>query len=87
MKEKKPKKDIRADVKWFQETIGPNRKIHLRVIHWICDGVDSGPKLEKRSFFKKKDGTFSEMGTCKGLNKADLEFVVSNWEELKMFFQ
>lgn len=86
-REKKEKPNIVADVKAvLREDAGDNRKVQLRVVHWIADGKDTGAKLEKRSFFKKKDGGFSDMGSAKGFNKTDLEYIVGNWEELKMFF-
>lgn len=87
-REKKPKVNITADVKAVLiNDEGDNRKVQLRVVHWIVDGKDTGAKLEKRSFFKKKEGGFSDSGSAKGFNKTDLEYIIQNWEELKMFFQ
>lgn len=83
----KPKVDIKADVKVvLAETLRDNSKIQLRVVNWIAEGKDTGAKFEKRSFFKKQDGSFSEQGSCKGLNKADIELLIANWDELKVFF-
>lgn len=86
-KEKKPKPIITADIKAvLDEKINERGKTQIRIVHWIVDGRDTGAKYEKRSFFKKKDETFSDFGSCKGLNKSDMEFIISNWEEIKLFF-
>lgn len=58
----------------------------FRVVHWIVDGKDYGPQLEKRDYFKDKDGN-EKMGKLKGLKKDDLDFLASNWDEVMGFFR
>jgi hypothetical protein len=54
----------------------------LRIVRWIIDGKDTGALLEKRNFFSTKDGD-EKMGKAKGMNLADLNHIIQNWEEIK----
>lgn len=58
---------------------GSNR---LRIVRWIVDGKDTGALLEKRNFFSGKEGD-EKMGKAKGMNLADLTFIVQNWKEIE----
>ncbi|MBV9080171.1 MAG: hypothetical protein JO102_03515 [Elusimicrobia bacterium] len=58
---------------------GANR---LRVVRWIVDGKDTGALLEKRNFYMSKGGE-EKMGKAKGLNHADVSFIVDNWKEIE----
>ncbi len=86
MKTKKPKPTISAEVQTVLRETNGKQKTQLRIVKWIVDGLKTGAKLEKRSFFKKKDGTFSDLGSAKGLTKEEIEFVIANWSEISMFF-
>ena len=54
----------------------------LRIVRWIVDGKDTGALLEKRNFYTTKDGE-ERMGKAKGMNRADLNYIVQNWNELQ----
>jgi len=81
----KPRDNIREEVKSvLRESERKNQRTQLRVVHWIINEKDTGPKLEKRTFFLK-DGA-PKTGKCVGLNGDDMRFIVSNWEEISHFF-
>jgi hypothetical protein len=54
----------------------------IRVVRWIVDGKDTGALLEKRSFFKTKEGE-EKMGKAKGFNLTDLKYLVENWKDIE----
>jgi ribosomal protein S28E/S33 len=63
-----------------QESRGGNNQI--RIVRWIVDGKDTGALLEKRNFFGTQDGD-SKMGKAKGMNKAEIKFIVENWNDIE----
>jgi hypothetical protein len=63
-----------------QEVRGGSNK--MRIVRWIVDGKDTGALLEKRNFFTTKDGG-EKMGKAKGMNLADLNYIVQNWKEIQ----
>ena len=64
-----------------QESRGGNNQI--RIVRWIVDGKDTGALLEKRNFFGSQEGGDAKMGKAKGMNKAEIKFLVENWNEIE----
>jgi hypothetical protein len=54
----------------------------IRIVRWIVDGKDTGALLEKRNFFKSKEGD-EKMGKAKGFNRSDVSYIVENWKEIQ----
>lgn len=82
----KSKDTITEDVKSvLRETERKNQRTQIRIVHWIINGKDTGPKLEKRTFFLTKEGVH-KIGKAVGLNGDDMRFIISNWSEIEHFF-
>lgn len=82
---REPKKDIRDDVKIvLSEFKSKLRVTQVRVVHWIVEGKDTGPKIEKREFHVTQDGL--RLGKCVGFKGDDIKNIVSHWDEISMFF-
>ncbi len=80
---KKPKVNFEeADIHIIREEKSQSRHIQLRTVRWIVDGNDTGMKLEKRSFFVKDEVIKS--GKMVGFKKSDLEYIMSNWDEISV---
>lgn len=83
VKEKKPKVTFEEkDVHIIREEVSQQRKTVLRTVRWVVDGKDTGMKLEKRAYFMK-DGEVKN-GRMVGLKKSDLEYLMSNLDEIMM---
>ncbi len=81
----KEKKDIKEDVKLvLSEKENKKGKTVIRVVEWVIDGTPTKPKIEKRDFGLKEDGTWYT-GKAKGFDKEDIELIISQWEEVKLF--
>jgi hypothetical protein len=85
-KDKEPKNIEEQEVIVLRGTETDRGAVKLRVVRWIVDGKDTGPQLEKRSYFKTKDGGL-KMSKAKGFNKSDVEFLFSNKDEIMACFQ
>lgn len=85
-KEKKPAKVFVPKVlQILKEDKHSKRVSRLQVIRWNVDGQDMAPKLERRDYHLKADGS-ERMGRGGGLNKADCIYLITHWDEIGMFF-
>lgn len=85
MKEKKPAKVFVPTVlQVLKEDRFTERISRFQVMKWNVDGKDTAPKVERREYRIKKDGTES-MGRGGGLTKADCVYLVTHWDEVSMF--
>lgn len=83
----KKQKDIKENVKLvLSEKEGKKGKTVIRIVEWIIDGLPTKPKIEKRDFGLKADGTYFT-GKAKGFDKEDIELVITQWDEVKLFLQ
>ena len=56
-KQKEPKPDIKEQlIQTIRTTEKGSTTTHLRVVDWIVDGRPTGHKLEKRQFYKTREG-------------------------------
>jgi hypothetical protein len=82
----KPKNDIQERVEVvLRHSEKENRKTEMRIVNWLINGKDTGPKLEKRDFFMK-DGV-PKTGRCVGFNREDVKFIHENWNDILVFFR
>lgn len=87
----KPRQEFTPDVKAILKRVD-NKTGHteLRILSWLVDGHPKGQiRLEKRAFHHhQKDGeTVVLTGKCMGLLKEDIEFILGNWADAKLFFE
>ena len=67
------------------QNAGAKRISRLQIMRWNVDGVDTAPKIERREYHIKADGS-ERMGRGGGLNKADCLYLIAHWDEIGMFF-
>ena len=56
-------------------------KSELRILNWIVDGKVTPVKLERRDFWKDKEGVWKP-GKCRGLSDSDVIFILEHGVEI-----
>lgn len=86
MKKAKVKKDIQEVVKAvLYKKDQKARRTELRIVHWIIDGVDKGPQLEKRDFLLNSVGQVRTSRRA-GFNKSDWKIIMDSQDDIGLFF-
>lgn len=57
----------------------------VRIVRWIVDGRDTGPRLEKRTFFM--DGDMEKTGKAEGFALKDVEMLRDQIDEIIAIMQ
>lgn len=84
---KKKPADIKEKVDIvLRENKYQKRVTQIRVVRWVVDGIDKGPKLEKRNFMIGTDGVI-RAGRCAGFNREEFNFLVENKEDIESFLK
>ena len=85
----KDKQQFTEDVKTVLKRVD-HRSGHteIRVMQWLIDGqAKGGIRLEKRAYHKRANAEGEYMGRCMGLSKEDLDYIVDNWADVRLFFE
>ncbi len=71
--------DIRTTKKGETQT-------QIRIVEWIVDGRPTPHKLEKRQSYTTKAGK-TITGRNVGFTKDEMNYIISNWDEIELVFK